>query len=244
LTRINESVAQATTVKELWFEYLEGLEQDHSDVAYAMVYSSSTDDDLSRATNNHSSRYSLEGSIGLPAGHPSIPLTFDLDQYVGEQDDLACACRRAVLGGDVVVLQQRNGTLPREMAVGVPGRAGGGTVNTVCILPIPDLFSENSLAFVIVALSPRRPFDSENAAFVDYLRDVLVRSASTIFLPEEHRRARQKFEEIESSLAQELRATALEAERTEARYSKMFQLAPVGMWVFLNLPRLLVDKKG
>ena len=86
------------------------------------------------------------------------------------------------------------------------------------------------MAFLTLALTPRRPYDSEAAIFAYYLRDILVKSASAIFLPEEHRRARQKFEQVEASLAQQLRATTLETERLESRFARMAHLAPVGMY--------------
>lgn len=229
LMRLNQSVAKVNTVKELWFEYLEGLEQSRDDVAYAMLYSSPTNGSHSAVSDSSSHSYFLEGSIGLPTGHLCVPSSVDIDDCVEGSETMACACRKAVRNGDIVVLQQKDGTLPPDMAVAVPGRVGGEIVDTVCILPIPDMFSNNQLAFMVVALSPRRAFDSEGASFVFSLRDVLAKSASTVFLPEEHRRARQRFEEVESSLAQQLRATALEAERVEARYAKMFQMAPVGM---------------
>lgn len=228
--RINQLVAQVSTVKELWHEYLQCLEKDHDDIVYAMLYSSSSNGDHSAAPDTASHYYSLEGTIGLPSDQSLVPLTFELDDCVPKTNSLASACCTAVREGEVVTLQQMDGTLPPEMAIGVPGRAAGEQVNTVCILPIPDMFSVNQRAFVVIALSPRRPYDSEYTTFVHNLRDVLLKSASTIFLPEEHRRVRQKFEEIETNLAHQLRTTALEAQRIEAQYTKMFQLAPVGMF--------------
>ncbi|GAB7346854.1 hypothetical protein MBLNU459_g1939t1 [Dothideomycetes sp. NU459] len=239
ILEINQLVAQVNTVKELWFEFLEGLEQYRDDVAYAMLYSSATNHDPSAVCQKSLPCYALEGSIGLPTGHPSVPSTFDMDDCMNEQRSLASACRQAVETGGVVTVQSKDATLPPDLALAIPGRVGGETVNTVCVLPIPDLFSNQQFAFLVLALSPRLPFNSEHAAFVHWLRDILAKSASTIFLPEEHRRARQRFEEVETSLAQQLRATALEAERVEARYAKIFQLAPVGMYAITPDSRTL-----
>ncbi|KAI5270631.1 hypothetical protein E4T47_05965 [Aureobasidium subglaciale] len=236
VVRINKGIAKVDSVKELWFEFLEGLELCTDDVPYALLHTNpsaadpSAPDNLSNSSGYTTQRYALEGSIGLAAGHAAVPLTFDLADCATDKSPLARACYKASKTGDVVIMQTKDRSLPEVMSVAVPARASGAKVQTVCIIPLPDISGDHIMAFLTLAMTPRRPYDQEAAMFAYYLRDVLVKSASAIFLPEEQRRARQKFELIEASLAQQLRATALETERLETRYAHMSQLAPVGMY--------------
>ncbi|THZ27314.1 hypothetical protein D6C90_09005 [Aureobasidium pullulans] len=236
IVKINKGIARVNSTKELWFEFLEGLEGCKDDVPYALLHTvpnagnPSFHDSSSNSSMSASQRYSLEGSIGLANGHPAVPLSFDLADCANDKDPLARICHKAWKSGDVVVLQAKDGTLPDSMAVAVADRASGDKVQTVCVIPLPDISGDHVMAFLTLALTPRRPYDSEAAIFAYYLRDILVKAASAIFLPEEHRRARQKFEQVEASLAQQLRATTLETERLESRFARMAHLAPVGMY--------------
>lgn len=235
VVKINRAIGKVSSMKELWFEFLEGLEYCKDDVPYALLHTipnaggPSAPDSSSNSSGSGPQRYSLEGSIGLANGHPAVPLTFDLMDGATNGGSLVRACYKAWQSGDVVVLQAKDDTLPEHMAVGVPGRALGYKVQTVCVIPLPDISGNQTMAFLTLALTPRRPYDSEAAIFAYYMRDILVKSASAIFLPEEQRRARQKFEQIENSLAQQLRDTTLETERLESRYARMAQMAPIAM---------------
>ncbi|KAI4726172.1 hypothetical protein E4T49_06067 [Aureobasidium sp. EXF-10728] len=237
IVKINKAVAKVNSIKELWFEFLEGIESCKDDIPYALLHTnhsatnnSSMPDSVSASSGSSPQRYALEGSIGLAAGHPAVPLTFDLVDCAHDQNPLARACYKAWKTEDVVVLQLRDGSLPEVLHQGVPGRAAGDKANTVCVIPLPDMSGGQTMAFLTLAMTPRRPYDTEAAMFAYYLRDILVKSASAICLPDEQRRARQKFEQVEASLAQQLRLTALETERLESRFARMAQLAPIGMY--------------
>jgi PAS domain S-box-containing protein len=250
IVKINKSIASVNSIKELWFEFLEGLEPCKDDIPYALLHTChaaadpSVPDTDSSSSGPEPQRYALEGSIGLAAGHPAVPLTFDLSDCADDQNLLARACCKAWKTDDVVILQVRDGTLPPALNQGVPGRASGDKVQTVCVIPLPDMSAHRTMAFLTLALTPRRPYDSDAAMFAYYLRDILVKSASAIFLPEEQRRSRQKFEQIEASLAQQLRATALETERLESRYANMAQLAPVAMYAITPDARTTFHNKA
>ncbi|KEQ57938.1 histidine kinase, partial [Aureobasidium melanogenum CBS 110374] len=252
IVKINRSIAKVNSIKELWFEFLEGLEPCKDDIPYALLYTNhaaaatdpSIPDSISASSGFSPQRYALEGSIGLAAGHPAVPLTFDLADCANDQNPLARACYKAWKSDDVVVLQVKDGTLPESLNQGVPGRAAGDKVQTVCIVPLPDMTGNHTMAFLTLAMTPRRPYDSEAAMFAYYLRDILVKSASAICLPEEQRRARQKFEQIEASLAQQLRATTLETERLESRYARMAQMAPIGMYAITPDSRTTFHNKA
>ena len=125
IVKINKGIARVNSTKELWFEFLEGLEGCRDDVPYALLHTvpnagnPSFHDSSSNSSMSASQRYSLEGSIGLANGHPAVPLSFDLADCANDKDPLARICHKAWKSGDVVVLQAKDGTLPDSMAVAV-----------------------------------------------------------------------------------------------------------------------------
>ncbi|KAL1311885.1 hypothetical protein AAFC00_001957 [Neodothiora populina] len=220
VVRISQLVSNVTNINELSFEFLEGLEACQDDVPFAMLYT----------LDSEPHRYRLEGAVGLSTVQMnSLPASFELLENTDSK--LVGACKKAWESGEDVVLQIRDGTLPDELAFAIPSRAQGAKAKTVCILPVASISSmDKTVSFLIISPTPRRPYDDDAVMFVHHLRDILTKSASAIVLPEEQRRVRQRFEEIETSLAQQLRATTLEAEKVEARFAKMSQMAPVGMY--------------
>lgn len=224
--KISHMISHVSDVKELCFEFLEGLEACHEDVPFAVIYTSLVGSDGEAMSH----QFHLEGSVGISA--TSLPLLIDTTASTVSQHALANACRIALQTGEHVVLSATDRSLPEDFSITTAGRAHGGRVKDVFVLPIKNISgTEDVVSFLVVAMSPRRPHDADSVEFAHCLRDILVKSTSAIVLPEEQRRARQKFEEIEMSLAQQLRATALEAEKIEARFAQMAQSAPVAMYV-------------
>lgn len=231
VTKINRTMAHVTSLPELWSEFLRGIESCREDISYAMLYVSPN------ASRNESSdpaspagrQYLLQGTVGIPTGHPSALSMIDLSPSHTAQGNLLGACKQAWSSGEDVVLAAKDDTLPASLALSVPERAGGEKVVTVCVLPIPDMFGGQQFGFLVLGMTSKRPYDAEAALYVHFLRDIVTKTASAIFLPEEQRRVRQRFEEIESSLEQRLRATTLESEQVQRRFARMSQIAPVGM---------------
>lgn len=226
VVKISHMIGQVSDVKELYFEFLEGLEACHEDVPFAVIYTSLVEADSDAKPH----QFRLEGSVGISATR--LPSLIDTTASTVGQHALADACRIALQTGEHRVLSATDRSLPEDFSITVPGRAHGDRVKDVFVLPIKNISgTEHVVSFLIVAMSPRRPHDADSIEFAHCLRDILVKSTSAIVLPEEQRRTRQKFEEIEMSLAQQLRASALEAEKIEARFAQMAQSAPVAMYV-------------
>ncbi|PSK37256.1 Hybrid signal transduction histidine kinase K [Elsinoe australis] len=243
VVKTSEALLRISTLEELWDEFLGGIERAVEDVPYAAIYTPTGSTHSNPTGVNTPSeplhRFSLRGSVGLEnATHP-LPSSLDLNADASTTSSLLEACRKAWKTGDLVMMQSSENTLPTELAFGVPGRAGGVPVNTVFLIPVPDLIGHNQLAFVLVSITPRRPLDENATLLIRSFSDVLTRAASTIFLPDEQRRARQRFEEIETSLSQQLRAVGIQAERAEARYEKILQSAQVGMYIIRSDEKLL-----
>ncbi|PNS21002.1 Hybrid signal transduction histidine kinase K [Sphaceloma murrayae] len=243
IIKTSETLSRISTLEELWDGFLRGIERATDDVPYAVVYTPTGSTHVNPTGVNTPSEalhhFSLRGSVGLDHTNANFPHTFDLNSSAADTSRLAHACSQAWKTGELVVMREQDGSLPPAFAVGVPGRANGGVVNTACIIPVPDLIGNNQLAFVLLSLTPRRPFDQKATMLVQSFSDVLTRAASTIFLPDEKRRAQQRFQEIETTLSQQLRTTSLEAEQTEARYEKILKSARVGMYIIRSDEKLM-----
>lgn len=235
VVKINEELRQINTLEQLWDGMVHGLESATDDIPYAAVYvptGSTSDNPVGVQTpQGPMPAFSLRGGVGVDLSSTALVHSFDLNDQSDSRHGLVKACQEAWKACKIVTLRQDQATLPQDMAVSVPGRAAGGQVKTVCVVPIPDLIGNNQLAFVVLAITPRRPFDASAELLVKDIGDVLTRASSTIFLPEEQRRHRQRFEEIETALSLQLRATSQAAQKVEARYEKMISGCPIGMYV-------------
>ncbi|KAF4548226.1 ATPase-like protein 1 [Elsinoe fawcettii] len=243
IVKTSEALARISTLEELWDGFLKGIERATEDIPYAVIYTpTGSTHSNPKGVNTPSEpphHFSMRGSVGFdPAAFP-LPSSFDLNATATAENGLLQACKKAWKTGDTIVLQSKDGSLPTNLAVGVPNRAAGATVNTAVLVPVPDLMGNDQLAFVLLSLTPRRPIDDNATLLFRSLSDVLTRAASTIFLPDEQRRARQKFEEIETSLSQQLKSASLEAEKAEARYEKILKSAQVGMYIIRADEKLL-----
>lgn len=231
VVNINKIVSHVTNMKELCFEFLEELEACSEDVPFALIYTSpfESDAEFQDTTANGASphSYTLGGSFGVSMHNKGIPASFDLAECNSNQKTLVGACTKAWESAEEVVLQAKDDTLPEELAAAIFDRVQ----KTVCVLPVPDIAGSGRIvAFLVIGITARRPYDEDAASFVHFLRDIFTKSASAIMLPEEQRKQRQKFEELETSLSQQLTATTLEAQKVEARFARMSQTCPVGMY--------------
>lgn len=231
--RTSEIVSRANTLEELWNGFLEGLQSAGSDIPYAGIYVPTDSSHANPTGTNTPSgplhRFMLHGTIGVDKSSGVLPSLVDLGDESSGNTEFVKACRQAWKTGDVISLALEDDTMPSHMAVAIPDRCAGYSTKNAWLVPISDVIGDNQLAFAVIALTPRRPSGANATAFVRSLTDVLTRSASVIFLPDEQRRARQHFEELGTSFAQRLAATNLEVEKLEARYEKLINQVPVGM---------------
>ena len=87
------------------------------------------------------------------------------------------------------------------------------------------------MGVLIIGLCPRVPLDEGYHMWLGILGDLLLKSAAHVSLPLEQRRAQKLSDDVNSALAQQLRLTTLQAERSDAKFSRMARLAPIGMFV-------------
>ncbi|KAL2349685.1 histidine kinase, partial [Cryomyces antarcticus] len=238
ILRVGENAAAANNLKELWTQVIAALEPNVNDVPFALLYSVYED----RSNESESSMYSgysttskqclLEGLIGFTKDHPAATTAIDLSN---DTEDFVIPFQSAWRSGGPVLMQAKTGNLPQVLAASIPGRGFGDTCKEATVLPIHNLSDNTIIAFLLLGLNPRRPHDEDYRQFILFLHDRLIKSAASVFLPEEQRRSQAIAEEIairHASLSKQLLQRTQEAERSEAKFTRLAKYAPVGMYLF------------
>lgn len=197
INAIGEHTGAAKTVKQFWKLVLESLEQNPRDVPFAIVYSVGEDDDgefSSAASETSISMKSchLEGSLGVPEGHTAAPPQLDLRR---SREGFVPSFREAMRTREPTLLRVRDGTLPEALLEGIKWRGFGEPCKEAVIFPVRPTTADNVLAFLVLGVNPRRPYDDEYKAFsIMFNRQIATSLASTILFEEETRRMRDAFE--------------------------------------------------
>jgi hypothetical protein len=125
LRYLSEHLNATRTVKQFWQLVLKGLEHNEHDVPFALLYSITDSEDNDTASHSSDSTISLkscllEGSIGIPQGHPASPHKLDLKRSqqgfvpafreamrTREMDRFQSLCLRGLNGGGMAIRVKR-----------------------------------------------------------------------------------------------------------------------------------------
>lgn len=215
VAKISEHTSLAESLPLLWKTFLTDLEDHMGDFLYVSVYT---------AEEGSEEVYHLQGSGGVDANN--FPQVVEIGEGNSKTPDLSKAFRSARKSQHVLRLY--NEDLPQHLMLEVPER---GTVESACILPISSM-SGHQLAFVVLGLNPRRRYTEVTGLFITHVRDLLLRFAAVISLPEEQYKDQLRFEELNLALTQQLRITALKSEKNEETFTRMARNAPFGMYLY------------
>ncbi|KAI1850884.1 hypothetical protein JX266_003549 [Neoarthrinium moseri] len=235
ISKVGVYMSRARSVKQFWNLLLEALEDNHYDVPFALLYSVGEGEDNDQSSTSSGSTISMkccyfEGALGIPAGHEAAPQQLDLKR---SREGFIPAFREAMRTREPTLLHTRDGTLPEELLDGVEWRGFGDPCDKAVIFPVRPTNGESVLAFLVLGVNPRRPYDDGYKAFANMLHRQLATSLASFMLYEDEvRRSRDAAEAaaIKSEhLSQQL---ALQTNRLR----RMTELSPLGMF--------LVDPEG
>lgn len=194
---IGERTGAAKTIKQYWKLVLESLEDNPRDVPFALLYSVGDDDDGDYSSVASETSISLktchfEGALGVPEGHTAAPPQLDLRRSL---EGFVPSFREAMRTREPTLLRVRDGTLPEALLEGIEWQGFGDPCKEAIIFPVRPTNADNVLAFLVLGVNPRRPFDDEYKSFATLFNRQLATSlASTILFEEESRRMRDAFE--------------------------------------------------
>lgn len=229
LREIGEHTASATTVKGFWPQVQRGLEVNHFDVPFALIYSVDF-----AASDETSSSVVLEGSIGVPENHQAAIAKLDLST---SDEGFAPYMRQSRAdGGTTIVLSVDDGTMPHHLISGLDWQGFKEPCRTIVVLPIvPNTANESAVGFIVMGTSPRRPYDEDYQLFVHLISRQLATSMASAVLFEKEiargRRAAQRAAVDRQRLITQLQRKSQEANETEYKLNRMAEFAPVGMFI-------------
>jgi PAS domain S-box-containing protein len=239
LRRLGETTSAAKTIRSFYKGVLDGLEDNHFDVPFALLYSVVDGDGDEESTHSSGSAISLkscllEGSIAIPEGHPAAQQKLDLKRSV---EGFVPSFREAMRTREPTKLQTRDGSLPESLLEGIEWRGHGKPCQEAIIFPIRPTNGETVLAFLLLGVNPMRAYDDEYKAYTTMLNRQLATSlASVMLFEDELRRSRNA---AEAAVAQQEQLTQQLAIQT-SRLRRMAELSPLGMF-YIDPEGLMVE---
>ncbi|KAI8279354.1 hypothetical protein K4K56_012745 [Colletotrichum sp. SAR 10_98] len=239
LREVGEKTAAAKDVRNFWPRVREGLEFNDLDVPFALIYSVKEDNE-SEVSSMHSGSIAhppllqLEGSLGVPDGHPTALTHLDLKS---SDEGFAPYMRQSMtMQGAPIVLSQEAGNLPTKLLEGMDWRGFGDPSKTIVILPVhPTTAGESVVGFIVLGTNPRRPYDDDYQLFIHLLSRQLATSMASVVLFEEEIKRGQRAARLAAldrqELQMELYLRTQEAVESEYKFSRMAEFAPVGIFI-------------
>lgn len=238
-TNLAKRIASAGTLTDVWSMFLGGLTCEVVDLPYAVFYTAEHDMSEIASESTESNAYTpentsctLEGTMGVLRPE-MLPQSFSLADEMSS--DIATPLRTSFTTAwkerKPIMLSSEDGSLPDYLSLSNPGRGFGETVKQAMVIPITSITSRDLMGVLVVGICPRVPFDEIYNMWLNILGDVLHKAAAFISLPIEQRRAQKMSDDINNALAKQLQLTALQAERSDAKFSRMANSSPIGMYV-------------
>jgi PAS domain-containing protein len=244
ILQIGERTATAQNLASFWQELAVGLEADVYDTSFALLYSVSEDSSQFSDTDSTSTDSKgvctkilhLEGSVGVPDGHPGAPSLVEGSNLMGITEYF----KEAHKTGEPLLLQVEDGTLAEDLVEGLRSREFLDPCTSVVIIEIVpttghDTKRDTVLGYVVLGLNTRRPFDSEYFLFIQVLRRQLTTSmAAVLLLEEEVRRGRTIAEQAaidQQIMAEKLYNRTSELEERSLQLKHFADCVPVGIFV-------------
>ena len=238
LREVGETTAVAREVKSFWRQVLKGLDINEYDVPFALLYSVGDDTDSESASMHSSSTVAiktcvLEGTLPeIPEGHPIAPTIIDLRSGT---DGFAAAFQEAAHMNTPVLLETATGTLNAQLLDGFTCRGFEEKPRAAIVCPIHPTTGDNVIGFLVMGINPRRPYDDDYSLFIQLLSRQLATSMASVVLFEEEIRRGQRAAKLAAldriELSEQLAIRTQEAVESENKFTRMAELAPVGMFI-------------
>ena len=239
LREVGEKTATARDLKSFWQQCLAGLKYNEYDSPFVVLYSIADDPESdSSSMHSHSNanfgvkQCVLEGSLGIPEGHPAAAPYVDLKN---ETDYFSQIFRESIKDDRPILLSTEDGTLDAEMLEGIDWLGFGDPCTSAVCCPVHLTGGESTLGFLVMGLNPRRPYDDDYSLYVELLsRQIATAMASVVLFEEEiarGKRAARLAAQDRIELSEQLAARTQEAVESETKFTRMAEFAPVGIFI-------------
>ncbi|KAK3393847.1 hypothetical protein B0H63DRAFT_29906 [Podospora didyma] len=238
LREVGVKTSQARDVKGFWRQVQKGLEYNEYDVPFALIYSVADESDKSSMNSGSSSnppQIVLEGTLGVPDGHPVAVSSIDLRRYSDE--GFAPYMRESMAKTDCpIILSEEDGTLPSHLLEGLSWRGFGDPCRAIVVFPVhPTTAGDAVVGFIVLGVNPRRKYDEDYKLFVTLLDRQLATSMASVVLFEEEIKRGQRAARLAAldrqELSMQLHLRTQEAVESEYRFTRMAEFCPVGLFI-------------
>ncbi|OCK84334.1 hypothetical protein K432DRAFT_422644 [Lepidopterella palustris CBS 459.81] len=229
LVKLGESTASCPTLKAFWGQILQALKSNSHDIIFALLYSSTDEIELHEMPPVDGcvppKRFGFEGALGIPLSHPSVVSLTDID--TSHSQGFIPYFQTAASLVDPLLLQVKDGTLPKHLVVGIESSEFHDPCDAVVVCAIrPTTTSigprRAALGFIVIGLNTRRPYDDEYRSFILLLSRQITTSMPSVLLLEQETRRRRAIAE-QASIDQQFMEDEL-AIRTNELEKSTFQL--------------------
>ncbi len=237
LREVGEKTTSARDLKSFWQQCLRGLEYNEYDSPFVLLYSVTDDPDSDSSSMHSNSNMGvkhciLEGSLGIPNGHPAAAAVVDLRNG---SEYFARVFREAIKSDRPIFLSVEDGTLDAKLLEGIEWRGFGDPCAAAVCCPVHLTGGESTLGFLVMGLNPRRPYDDDYSLYVQLLSRQLATAMASVVLFEEEiargKRAARLAAQDRIELSEQLAARTQEAVESETKFTRMAELAPVGIFI-------------
>lgn len=241
VNNLSNQIKKADSLPNLWEAVLESIEVAEIDISFAILYA--VLDDLpggdeenesstgSHSTTQHPKKLVLAGSVGISRDNPNLFASALLPVPGGTSDDLGHHCSQAWETRTAKYLRTRDRNLPAWLSTPHSTRSYGDPIRTALVSPLRSA-GEDVLGVLVTGVNPRTPLNASYKLFLNITAEIIEKAAALISLPHEQRKAQAITDEITTSLTQQLRLYTLQAEKSEAKFSRMAASSPIGMFMF------------
>lgn len=191
--KLSEGTAMITSLDYFWRRLVKSLRDNAQDVPFAVIYSVG-EEHVNRGSDYDgtlgSKQWVLEGAIGFPEGHTSIPARLDVAESM---EGFAPAFRVALEKGRPTLLRSGDPALPTSLLRNLEDRGSEDECSEFVICPLFPTVEDGIFGCFALGVNPRRPYDEDYRRFVHMLsRQVENSLASVILLEKEKQRLRSK----------------------------------------------------
>jgi hypothetical protein len=175
LLRLGQYIASSREPKDFWRELLRGLEADHLDLPFAILYSAGdVNETLSESSEQSRTlgEWVLEGLVRVPESCSDIPRRITNEQTMVRF--LPNFYNLVKVDGPTLLLEE-SGTLPEFISQDIPVMNGEQTCNAAIFLPIRST-GDNVLGFLVLGLNPRKRYDDDYKVFIELVSRQLATS--------------------------------------------------------------------
>jgi signal transduction histidine kinase len=238
-TNLAKRLASAGTLEDVWSSFLSGLHCEVVDSPYAVFYSAEHDVSELMSESADSNSYTPENTSCTLEGTMGVLFPEDLPQSFCLANQTPCDSVASLRESFTmswkerrpILLREDDGSLPSCLSLSNPDRGFGDTVKQAMVIPVTSITSRDLMGVLVLGICPRVPLDGGYNMWLEILADVLNKAAAFVSLPIEQRRAQKMSDDINNALAKQLQLTTLQAERSDAKFSRMASQAPIGVFV-------------